>query len=98
MHVVEARAEAAAFTRSGPAFAAQVDFLCRALRRAGVRESDVEDLVQDVFVVMWRRWGEYQRDRPLRPWLAGIAFHLAQRHLRLARRETSLGELERADE
>jgi RNA polymerase sigma-70 factor (ECF subfamily) len=70
------------------AFEDHFDYLCRALRRLGVDARHVEDLAQDVFVVMCRRWGDYQPDRPLRPWLMGIAFRVAQRHRARTVRET----------
>ena len=31
---------------------------------------------------MWRRWSDYDDSRPLRPWLAGIAFRVARCHIR----------------
>src|SRR5687767_3070439 len=86
------------FTQTARAFEEQYDYLYRAVRRFGVPESDVEDLVQEVFLVMWRRWAEYEPQRPLRPWLAGIAFHIAQKHLSRGRREVPRGEVDREDE
>ena len=83
------------FTSTARAFEDEFDYLYRALRRYGVSAADAEDLVQDVFVVMWRRWADYQTDRPLRPWLAGIAVNLAQKHLRRSRREVPDGDIER---
>lgn len=50
------------------------------LRRFNVRDSDLEDLAQEVFLVVWRRWREYDPSRPLRPWLAGIGFRVAYNH------------------
>ena len=75
------------FTSCVRAFEEEFDYLHRALLRLGISGSDAEDLVQDVFVVMWRRWGAYQRDRPLRPWMVGIAAHLAHRHRQRRLRE-----------
>jgi RNA polymerase sigma factor (sigma-70 family) len=75
------------FTSCVRAFAEEFDYLHRTVRRFGVQGSDAEDLVQDVFVVMWRRWGDYQQDRPLRPWMVGIAAHLAGRHKQRRLRE-----------
>ena len=34
----------------------------------------------------WRRWADFDRGRPLRPWLAGIAFKVASEHLKRRRR------------
>jgi RNA polymerase sigma-70 factor (ECF subfamily) len=86
------------FTLTARAFEEQFDYVYRAMRRFGVGEPDVEDLVQEVFLVMWRRWAEYEPHRPLRPWLAGIAFHIAQKHLSRGRREVPRGEVDREDE
>jgi RNA polymerase sigma factor (sigma-70 family) len=89
--------EPPAFTSCVTAFDREFDFVYRALRRQGVSSADAEDLAQEVFVVMWRRWRDYQRDRPLRPWLAGIALHVAQKHARRHRRELPGGEVDPAD-
>jgi RNA polymerase sigma-70 factor (ECF subfamily) len=86
------------FTTCVSAFAEEFDFVHRALRRYGVSPADAEDLVQDVFLVMWRRWGDFHSDRPLRPWLAGIAFHLAQKHGRRRHREVPDANLDAPDE
>jgi RNA polymerase sigma-70 factor (ECF subfamily) len=61
-------------------FAEHYQYLSRSLRRLGVRPEDVEDLAQDVFLIMCRRWAAYDRSRPLRAWLAGIAFNVVQKH------------------
>jgi RNA polymerase sigma factor (sigma-70 family) len=67
------------------AFREQFDFVCGCVRRYGGRGADVDDLVQDVFVAMWRRWPDFDGSRPLRPWLAGIAFRVARSHVRRRR-------------
>jgi len=54
----------------------------RTLRRYGVRGIDAEDLTQEVFLVAWRRRSDFDGSRPLRPWLAGIAFKLAHERRR----------------
>ena len=61
-------------------FETELDFILQALRRQGFSEADAEDVVQDVFLVMWRRWADYDPRRPLRAWLAGMAFRVAYRH------------------
>jgi RNA polymerase sigma-70 factor (ECF subfamily) len=45
--------------------------VCAFLRRLGVR--DFEDVAHDTFVVAFTRVQEFDVDRPLRPWLLGIA-------------------------
>jgi RNA polymerase sigma-70 factor, ECF subfamily len=69
------------------AFRREFDYLCRTLRRLGVAEKDVEDLAHEVFLVLHRRWSDYDSAQPLRPWLFGIAFRVASAHHRRARRE-----------
>jgi RNA polymerase sigma factor (sigma-70 family) len=70
------------FADCARAFEEELDFVYRALLRHGVRRPDVEDLAQDVFIVMWRRWADYDQERPLRAWLAGIAMKVAYEHHR----------------
>jgi RNA polymerase sigma factor (sigma-70 family) len=82
------------FTACLRSFEEEFDYVYRALRRHGVSAIDAEDLVQDVFVVMWRRWSDFETDRPLRPWLAGIAFRVARHHRRRNGREVPGGDLD----
>jgi RNA polymerase sigma-70 factor, ECF subfamily len=79
------------------AFAAELDAIHRALRRHGITATDAEDLAQEVFLVMWRRWEAYDPARPLRPWVLGIAFRVAQDHRKRPRREVPAGLIEAAD-
>jgi RNA polymerase sigma-70 factor (ECF subfamily) len=87
---------APAFSGSLRAFERELDYVMRTLRRHGVDSTDAEDLAQEVFLVMWRRWSSYDSSRPLRPWLAGIAFRLAYHH-RDRRREDPRAELDLPD-
>ena len=82
---------AASFDRCVSAFEAEFDYVYHALRRHGVPDSDLEDLVQEVFLVMWRRWAQYDQTRPVRPWLAGISFRVAYNHRQRVRREVPRG-------
>jgi RNA polymerase sigma-70 factor (ECF subfamily) len=79
------------------AFEAEVDFVYRMLRRLGVGGADAEDLAQEVFLVMWRRWGDYDPGRPLRPWLAGIAFRVVCGHRKRLRPEEPAGLVDAPD-
>jgi RNA polymerase sigma-70 factor (ECF subfamily) len=90
--------ESPPFTSCPRAFEEAFDYLHRTVQKLGVRGSDAEDLVQDVFVVMWRRWGDYQQDRPLRPWMVGIASHLACRHKQRRLREVFAAPPDAADD
>ncbi|MCB9729212.1 MAG: sigma-70 family RNA polymerase sigma factor [Deltaproteobacteria bacterium] len=66
-------------------YEAELDYVWRTLRRLGARERDVEDLAHDVFVAAWRALERYDRDRPVRPWLFGIAFRVVSDYRRRAR-------------
>ncbi len=61
-------------------------FVWRNLRRLGVTDSDVEDKLQEVFVVAHRRWEEFvDRGHGPRAWLFQIALRVAsdaRRHRR----------------
>jgi RNA polymerase sigma-70 factor (ECF subfamily) len=65
----------------------ELDYLCRTLRRLGISPSDLEDLAHEVFLVMHRRWADFDASLPLRPWLFGIAFRVALAHHKRAHRE-----------
>ena len=85
------------FSDSFRAFDEEFDYVCRSLRRHGVRPGDAEDLAQDVLMVAWRRWGDYDRRRPLRPWLAGIAARVARDSLKRRWREVPHGYVDAVD-
>ena len=60
----------------------QFPYVFRTLRRLGVRPTEIDDLVQEVFTVVFRRLADYDPSRPLAPWLFGIAFRTASVHRR----------------
>jgi RNA polymerase sigma-70 factor (ECF subfamily) len=55
----------------------QLEYVWNVLRKLGVARSDVEDLTQDVFLRAFKDFDRYDQSRPLRPWLCGIAYHIA---------------------
>ncbi len=59
-------------------------FVWRSLRRLGVREADVPDAVQDVFIVVHRKLGEFQGRSKVSTWLFGIALRVARDRQKLA--------------
>ena len=65
----------------------ELDYVCRALQRLGIARSDLEDLAHEVFLVLHRRWADFDARLPLRPWLFGIAFRVALAHRKRIRRE-----------
>lgn len=66
-------------------FEAESTFVWNLLRRFGVPQRDLEDVAHDVFLTVYRRLADYDRSRPVRPWLFGIAFRVAMRYRDLAR-------------
>jgi RNA polymerase sigma-70 factor (ECF subfamily) len=69
------------------AFQRELDYVHRSLRRLGTGLSEVEDLAQEVFIALRGAWAAYDPDRPLRPYLFGIAFRIAAAHNRKRKRE-----------
>jgi RNA polymerase sigma-70 factor, ECF subfamily len=69
------------------AYQRELNYLIGSLRRLGVPSRDLEDVLHEVFLVMLKRWDDYDFNRPLRPWLFGIAFRVASEHRRRAPRE-----------
>jgi RNA polymerase sigma-70 factor (ECF subfamily) len=57
-------------------------FVASLVRRLGVPPSDVEDAVQDVFVVLHRRLHELETGVALRFWLRSVAFRVCSNHRR----------------
>jgi RNA polymerase sigma factor (sigma-70 family) len=75
-------------------YAYHVGHVRKRLRRMGLRGADVDDLVQDTFIIAQRYWSE----RPLdcgrqRNWLQGIAWRLAMNFCRRKRHEGELLEI-----
>jgi RNA polymerase sigma-70 factor (ECF subfamily) len=56
---------------------AEIGYVGRVLRRFGVEARHLEDVVQEVFVVVYKRHADFDPARPIRPWLCGIAFRVA---------------------
>jgi len=52
-------------------------YVWRALRRLGVADVDADDVCQDVFLVVHRKLGTFQRGASLRSWLYGICLRVA---------------------
>jgi RNA polymerase sigma-70 factor (ECF subfamily) len=64
----------------------------RVLRQLGAPDRDVEDLAHEVFLVVHRRTPDYDRSRPIRPWLFGIAYRVVSKHRnRKSRRNEIVG-------
>jgi RNA polymerase sigma-70 factor (ECF subfamily) len=70
------------------------DFVWRSARRLGVPEAVLDDVVQDVFVTVYRRLGEFEGRSQLRTWIFGILRHTVGDLRRTQRRKPteSLGD------
>jgi RNA polymerase sigma-70 factor, ECF subfamily len=81
-------------------YEAEVSYVWSCLRRLGVPERDLEDKVHDVFVVLYRHLDDYDPNRPVRPYLGGIAARVASDYRRRAssQRELMKEEIEAIDE
>lgn len=71
---------------------AEAEFVWRSLRRLGVRPVDLDDTVQEVFVVAARRLGDIELGRE-RAFLFGIASRVASTRRRTIRRRPEDGEM-----
>ena len=70
------------------AFDRELDYVFAILRRLGVPPAEVEDLAHDVFVVLHRNWPTLDTERPLRPYLFGVAFRIVSARRRKRSRES----------
>ena len=57
-------------------------FAWRTVRRLGVPEAAADDAVQDVFLVVHRRLGDYNGQTPVKYWLLGIITRVVADHRR----------------
>ena len=60
------------------------DFVWASLQRMGVREADLEDVFQEVFVVVHQRLAGFEGRSKLTTWLFGICLKVAAAHRRRA--------------
>ena len=58
-------------------YEAQFSYVWNSLRKMGISERNLEDVCHEVFVVAYRNLADYDTDRPVQPWLYGIAFRVA---------------------
>ena len=68
-------------------FDRELDYVFGTLQRLGARPGDIEDLMQEIFVVLHRNWPTLDTTRSLRPWLFGVAFRVVRTHRRRRARE-----------
>ena len=63
------------------------DFVWRSARRLGVAPRGLDDAVQDVFLVVHRRLGDYSGRSSLKSWIFGITRRVARDHRRRVERK-----------
>jgi len=56
------------------------------IARIVLNVSEAEDLAQETFVRLWQHRGRFAADKPVKPWILGIAVNLARNRLRWWRR------------
>ena len=76
-------------------YAEHFAFVWRSLRRLGVREDDIADAVQEVFMVVDRRLAEFEGQAKLMTWIFRICVNVtrARRNSSYARHEVAASEL-----
>jgi RNA polymerase sigma-70 factor, ECF subfamily len=76
----------------GDAFGAiydqHVDFAWRSIRRLGVSEAYVDDVLQQVFLVVHRRLGEFEGRATHKTWIFSILLRIVREHRRSMRRKS----------
>lgn len=70
-------------------YRAHVGFVARVLRRCGVAEPDLDDAVQETFLVAYRRMHEFEGRASETTWLYAIAVRVASTLRRARRREVA---------
>lgn len=76
-------------------FEAHGPFVCRSLRHLGVVEADLDDLLQEVFLVVSKRLDDYEERGRARSWLYSICSRVSRSQRRKAwRRRESASEVE----
>ncbi len=69
------------------------EMVWRSLRRLGVAESSIDDALQEVFLVVYRRLHEFEGRSSLKTWLFGIVIGVARNQRRSVRRRAPEGAL-----
>lgn len=84
-HVTKPTASAGALVpRFRQLYEDNVRFVWRTVRRLGVREGDVDDVCQQVFVVVHRKLHTFDGSSTVRTWLFGICYRTASDYRRRA--------------
>lgn len=65
------------------------DFVWKCARAFGTMPQEIDDVVQDVFMVIQRRFGDLREDAVLRSWIYGITRRVVSSHRRRRRERES---------
>ena len=65
-------------------YESEFTYVFHSLRRLGIPDRDLEDVIHEVFLAFYRARENYDPRRPIRPWLFGIAFRVASDYRRRA--------------
>ena len=68
-------------------YESMVQYVWDVVCRMGVPRSDAEDVVQEVFVTVYRRLGDFEGRAQLKTWVFSIAVHFAQHYFRTRARK-----------
>jgi RNA polymerase sigma-70 factor (ECF subfamily) len=79
---------ASAESRFEQIYGSHVDFVWRSARRLGVPESMVDDVVQQVFLTVHRKLGDFEGRSSLKTWIFSILLRTARDHRRGVRRKS----------
>ena len=66
-------------------FESEVDYVWSTLRRLGVAERDLEDVVHETFLRIHAKLDECDLNQPIRPWIFLFALRMASDYRKLAR-------------
>ena len=83
---VPRRDESSAAAQIAGVFSKHADFVWRSLRRLGVPSADVDDALQEVFLVVHRRLAEYEDRGLMRAWLFSISRQVSSHYHRSLKR------------
>lgn len=77
----------------------ELPFVKSLLRRAGIPPDDLDDVAQEVFLVLYGRWNEIEKNENVRAWACSIATRVCWNYGRSRRRRSKhiAGEYENLD-
>jgi RNA polymerase sigma-70 factor (ECF subfamily) len=71
----------------GDLFANYAAYVCRTLENMGIRDCDVDDICQEVFVVVHRKLASFHGGSSIKTWVYGICMKKAAEYRRAGRRK-----------